>query len=115
MSERIDKMIDKALRSEPSFELSQNFKQHVVEVIRRKEKSRQRRLYFWIALGVITICGFGYGVISYFMPSFFNELEMSQGFEKLNRFIPLAILTGVIISIIQYLDKKLIKDRFFTH
>ncbi|SNT29217.1 hypothetical protein SAMN05421640_3232 [Ekhidna lutea] len=109
MTKQIEQLIDEALKTEPSFKLGGNFKDRVVLVLRKKEKSNQRKLYFLMALGMLVIFGFGYGTISYFLPSLF---ESFSGLKNMSdQIIPLAVLIGVMVIIIQYLDKKLIKNR----
>ncbi|WP_424961261.1 hypothetical protein [Ekhidna sp.] len=109
MNKQIEDLIDEALKTEPSFQLRKDFKDRVLQVIKRKEKASQRRLYLWMALGTLVIFGFGYATIAYFMPT---VLESFGGVTNtLEQIIPLGILAGVIIFAIQYLDKKLVKDR----
>ncbi|MEQ9468316.1 MAG: hypothetical protein RLN88_12960 [Ekhidna sp.] len=105
----IEKMIDQALKTEPSFQLRKDFKDRVVSMIRRKEKASQRRLYFWMSLGTLVIFGFGYAAISYFMPSLFQSLRGAS--DGVSQLVPLAVLIGVILTVIQFLDKRLVKDK----
>ncbi|MEQ8906458.1 hypothetical protein [Ekhidna sp.] len=111
MTKRIEQLIDEALRIEPSFQLRKDFKDRVVQAIRKKEKASQRKLYMWMALGTLIIMGFGYGVISYFLPSM---LESFKGFRGSSQIVPLAVLIGIITIVIQYLDKRLVKDKMLT-
>ncbi len=50
---KIEKWIDEALSSESDFKLSQDFKNKVVQAIKRKERKAQRRIYFWMASGIL--------------------------------------------------------------
>lgn len=109
MTKRIEELIDEALKTEPSFQLRKDFKDRVVHAIRKKEKASQRRLYLWMALGTIVIFGFGYGTIAYFMPTVLENF--GGAINSLENVVPLGVLAGVIVFIIQYLDKKLVKDR----
>jgi ABC-type Na+ efflux pump permease subunit len=111
MKKRIEQLIDEALRKEPTFQLRKDFKDRVIQAIRKKEKASQRKLYMWMALGTLIIIGFGYGVISYFLPSM---MESFQGFNGSSQIIPLAVLIGVIVIVIQFLDKRLVKDKMLT-
>lgn len=108
MSDKIDKWIDEALKTEPSFKLRGDFRDRVVATIRKKEQQNQKSFYFWMILGILSICVFGYGVVTYFTPTLFEGLgDMSQ-------IMPIAIVVGVVMALIQFLDKKLIKDRMIT-
>ncbi|WP_420318610.1 hypothetical protein [Ekhidna sp.] len=105
---KIEELIEEALRTEPSFQLKSDFKDRVIKAIRRREKRSQRRLYLWMALGTLVIFGFGYATIAYFMPSVLNTFQTLKGG---NQIVPLAVLIGVTVVLIQYLDKRLIKDK----
>ncbi len=112
MKENIEKMIDDALRTEPLFQLRKDFKDRVVEAVRKQEKTSLRRVYLWIALGVLVIFGFGYGTIAYFMPTVFDNFNtMKDGFGQI---IPFAVLIGIMITLIQYLDKRLVQKKLYT-
>jgi len=110
MKKRIDDLIDEALKTELSFKLRGDFKDRVIQAIQRKEKASQRRLYLWMALGIVMIIGMGVGTIAYFMPSVFEAIGSSDtnGTEQI---VPLGVLAGVLVLVIQFLDKKLVKDR----
>lgn len=105
----IEKIMDEALRTEPSFQLRKDFKDRVVSMIRKKEKASQRRLYIWMALGTVVIFAFGYAAIAYFMPTLFQNLKGAS--DGISQLVPLAVLIGVILTVIQYLDKRLVKDK----
>ncbi|WP_370086276.1 hypothetical protein [Ekhidna sp.] len=111
MKERIEKLIDEALKMEPTFQLRKDFKDKVVLTIRKKEKANQRRLYLWMTFGTLIIFGFGYGTIAYFIP------EALQNFGNMaswtSQLIPIAVLVGLLVLVIQYLDKRLVKDKMF--
>lgn len=109
MKERIEKLIDEALKSEPSFELRKDFKDRVVKAIRKKEQAFQRRLYGWMLIGTLIIFGFGYATIAYFLPSALNSFSSINGIS--DQLIPGAVLVGVVVLVIQYLDKRLIKEK----
>lgn len=112
MKDRIEQLIDEALKTEPSFQLRKDFKDRVLEVIRRKEKISQRKLYFWMALGTLIIFGFGYATIAYFLPSMFESISGINS--VVPNLIPIAVLLGVILTLIQYLDKKLVKNKLLS-
>lgn len=109
MKERIEKLIDEALKIEPAFQLRKDFKDKVVLAIRKREKANQRRLYLWMVFGTLIIFGFGYGTIAYFIPEALQSFgNMTSGTSQL---IPIAVLVGLLVLVIQYLDKRLIKDK----
>lgn len=108
MTKRIEQLIDEALKKEPTFQLRKDFKDRVIQSIRKKEKANQRKLYLWMAMGTLIIIGLGYGIISYFLPTM---LESFKGFNGSNQIIPLGVLVGIITIVIQYLDKRLVKDK----
>ena len=109
----IDHIIDEALKSEISFELRKDFKDRVFQSIRKKERAGQRRLYLWMTLGTLVILGFGYAIISYFMPSIFENFGTASS--ESGKLISLAVSAGVIILLIQYLDKQLVQERLLKH
>lgn len=109
MKRRLEDLIDEALSTEPSFQLRKDFKDRVVQVVRKRERASQRRLYLWMALGTFIIFGFGYATMAYFMPT---VLERFGGMTNtVEQIVPMGVLIGIIIIAIQYLDKKLVKDR----
>lgn len=114
MKKHIDQIIDDALKSEPDFRLNQDFRNSVFKAIRRKEATFQRKIYFLIGLGVICMIAAGMVSIAYFIPGLdLTALKgSSQGGESL---VPIAILIGVMLVVIQFLDMKLIKDRYLSH
>ncbi|GAB4244534.1 MAG: hypothetical protein Tsb0034_22750 [Ekhidna sp.] len=109
MSDKIEKWIDEALRTEPSYKVRGDFRDKVVKAIRRKEQKDQRSIYFWMTFGLLVFCAAGYVSLTYFFPTMF------QGFGQLRQITPIAILIGVLIVTVQYLDKKLVKDRLIGH
>ncbi len=100
-----DKIVEDGLKMETDFKLGLEFKDKVVKLIRKRERVSQRKFYFLIVFGMITIVGSGLGVVLYFA-----EL---QSFESLRQIVPLAVLVGSLVAGIQYLDKKLVKDKMF--
>lgn len=111
MSEKIEKLIDEALKAEPAFKLRGDFRDRVVQTIKRKEQGSQRKFYFFLLFGMIMMSGFGYALFKYYFP----QMQMMEGFKEVNSLIPYAILGGVVIAVIQFLDKKLVKDRLTPH
>ena len=112
MKEHIERLIGEALKTEPSFQLRKDFKDRVVRAIRKQEKASQRTIYVWMALGAVIIFGFGYGIMAYFMPSLFENFKsLNDGASEL---ILIAVLVGMIIVIVQYLDKRLVKNKILT-
>lgn len=109
MSEKLEKLIDQALKEEPTFKLRNDFKDRVVKIIKRKERIAQRHMYVWIALGSLVILGFGYGILLYFLPHVLEHLTTAHS--GVGSIIPFGIVGGILISIVQFLDKKLVKDK----
>ena len=110
---KIEQLIDEVLRSEPEFQLRNDFKDRVLQVIKKKEKASQRKLYIWMALGTLIIFGFGYGTISYFLP---DTIESFKGLnDGVSGLVPLAVLIGLLITIVQYLDKRLVKNKLIMN
>lgn len=105
MKKNFDQLIEEALSTEPAFKLGSDFKDRVVKLIRRKERKAQQKLYVLIALGTLLIFGAGFAVVM-----LFADLEMLS---SLGQLTPLAAVIGGLVVLIQYLDKKLVKDRFF--
>ena len=112
MKNKIEELIDEALRTEPTIQLRKDFKDRVIRAIRKQEKVNQRKLYFWMALGTLVIIGFGYATIAYFMPTVLESLQFTNN--GTSSLIPLAVLIGVLIVLVQYLDNRLIKNKLVT-
>ncbi len=100
-----DKIVEDGLKMETNFKLGLDFKDKVVKLIRRRERISQRKFYFLIALGMVAIVGSGLAVVLYFTDI--------QSFESFKQIVPLAVLIGSMVAGIQYLDKKLVKDKMF--
>lgn len=108
MKEDIEKIIDSALREKPEFQLRQDFSDLVIKRLRKLEAASQRKLYFWIALGTLVIFGSGAALIAIFVPATWLQSLKMEGFDQI---IPLAVAIGVVVGVIQYLDKRLVKDK----
>ncbi|MEM0942239.1 MAG: hypothetical protein AAF600_21955 [Bacteroidota bacterium] len=104
---KIENWIDEALKTEINFELSKGFKNSVLTAIKKKELRSEQKVYLLIVLGVILMVLAGYVCIALFFPDLIQK--MSQ--EKVNKLIPTAVIAVVLIALVQYLDKKLIKER----
>ncbi|MEO9870821.1 hypothetical protein [Ekhidna sp.] len=105
----IEDIVDQALKTEPSFQLGTDFKDRVIKAVRNRERVSQKRLYLWMTLGIVIMFGFGYATFAYFLPS---ALENLKGVQNLtNQVVPMAVLIGVLITIIQVLDSRLIKNK----
>ncbi len=100
-----DKIVEDGLRMEPDFKLGLDFKDRVSKLIRSRERISQRKFYLLIVLGMVGIVGAGLGVVLYFADL--------QAFASLGQIVPLAVLVGALVAGIQYLDKKLVKDKMF--
>ncbi len=109
MKENIEQLIDQALKTEPSFQLRKDFKDRVIHAIKKQEKVSQRKLFLWMALGTLVIVGFGYSTIAYFLPSVLENLKNID--EGVSGLIPLAVLIGLLVTLVQYLDKRLVKSK----
>jgi biotin transporter BioY len=103
---KIENIIEQALKSEPAFKLGIDFKDRVLKTIRKKEKRVQRRLFILMALGVVIIMGFGVITLLYF-----QKLDSLKGLENI---VPMAVMIGGVVAVIQYLDNKLVKKKLFT-
>lgn len=115
MKEKLEHIIEQALRSEPDFKLNQDFKNRTFKAIRRNESKYQKRMYFLIAIGSLIMGFIGYGTISYFMPEVLKSFSVNNSYENVNTLIPISVLVGVMLVVIQFLDKKLIKDQYFSN
>jgi hypothetical protein len=100
-----DKNIEEGLKIEPDFKLGIDFKDQVVKMIRKKERIAQRKFLALIFIGVIIMFGVGIGFVIY--------LAGVEAFAILDQIVPLAVIVGGLVAVIQYLDKKLIKDKMF--
>ncbi|MEP1033335.1 hypothetical protein [Ekhidna sp.] len=110
---KIEDLIDEVLKTEPDFQLRKDFKDRVVQAIRKQEKASQRKLYIWMALGTLIIFGFGYGTIAYFLPGTLDSLKTFN--DGVSGIIPLAVLIGLLITVVQYLDKRLVKNKIIMN
>lgn len=104
MTKQIDQLVEDSLRKEPDFKLSMNFKDRVVRQIRKKERASQRRLYFFLSLGVLAMLVTGFALVSYY--------GAATGLTQFNGMVPIAILVGVLVAGVQFLDKILVKERY---
>lgn len=108
MKRNIDQIVEQGLGSEPEFQLRKDFSELVIRRLRKLEAANLRKLYFWIALGTLMIFGFGIALIAYLLPNVWTKLIQFDGFDQA---VPAAVLIGIAIGIIQYLDKILVKDK----
>lgn len=105
MKEKIEQLIEETLRQEPHFKLGIDFKDGVVKAIKQRERRSQRKLYILMAVGIVAILAIGVGSLA-----FFGSLA---AFKSMAQLAPLSVLIGSIIVLIQYLDKRLVKDKYF--
>lgn len=107
MKEDINSLIEEVLREKPSYDLSKDYKDRILRQIKKKEQLSQLKLNFlFIGIAVISICT-GLGMIFAFkINTLFNGLE---------QVVPMAVLIGLIAILIQYLDKKLVKDKLYKN
>ena len=112
MSDRVENMIEKALGSEPTFKLREGFAEKVVSAIRKRELRNQRKLFVWMILGCLAMFGFGFMVMKAFMPDSIEVKNLFNFGDQFNQAIPLAVILGVVIVAIQYLDRKLVKEKY---
>ena len=114
MKKDIDHIVEEALRTEPPFRLNSDFKHKTLKAIRKMEARSQKRLFVLIGVGSILMVLMGVGTIAYFLPELldFGALRSTQGIDSL---VPIAILIGIMLVVIQFLDKRLIKDRYLSH
>lgn len=103
---KIEELIDQTLQTEPSFTIKSDFRDRVLKTIRRKEKLSQRKLYVLMALGIVVMFGFGLAILAYF-----QNLEALSTFKNI---VPIAVMIGGVVAIIQYLDNKLVKKKMFA-
>ena len=115
MKDNVDQIVEEALRSEPRFKLNQDFRNRVFNAIRKKESRFQRKVYFLLALGVVGMIAMGIITISYFFPGIIKTNVLSSGTSAVDSLVPMAILIGIMLVFIQFLDKRLIKDRYLSH
>lgn len=101
----IDQLIESALGSEPEFKLKADFKDQVVRVIKKREQNRQRKFYLFLGLSTFLMTAIG-------IVFTINYIKIAS-IEVQNSFLPLAISLGLMLVVFQYLDKRLVKDRFF--
>ena len=111
MNKQVENIIEKALREEPSFQLRKGFADRMVLLVRKKERASQRKIYFWIALGSMFIVGAGVGILIYYFPTFYQLVSSGQGFTGM---IPIAVLIGILIVVIEFIDKKLVRDKIIS-
>ncbi len=108
MKKDIEEVIESALRTEPGFKLTTDFSHKVIKAIRARERRSQRKIYLWMILGILFLCGSGATILLLYFPGLISALSSES---QVNNLVPLAILIGVLVVFVQYLDKKLIKDR----
>lgn len=109
---KIEKLIEDALSAETSFKLNQDFKNKVVQAIRKKERRAQRRIYLWMAFGILFMFFMGYGSLRFYFPDLLQNINQGQ---ELNSLVPIAVIVGILVVIIQFLDQRLVKDQMLSH
>ena len=112
MSDRLEKILDEALKSEPKLDLREGFAEGVVKAVRKKESSKQRKIYLWMIVGCLIMFGFGYAMMKAFIPEAFEGQGLFSLGDQFNNVIPIAVILGIVIVAIQYLDRKLVKEKY---
>lgn len=115
MKEDIDHIIEEALKAEPSFKLNSDFRNRTFKAIRKLESRAQRRLFVLIAFGSLLMVLVGVSTVAYFLPGLLDFSAISSSTQGIDSLVPIAILIGILLVVIQFLDKKLIKDRYLSH
>lgn len=103
--DRISVLIEEALRKAPDFELEEGFEDRVIKRIHKKETRKQWGIYIFMAFATLTMLGYGYASIVPYLD--FN----ASIFNNVSQFVPIAALLGCVIVVIQWMDRKLVKDR----
>ncbi len=101
--DNIDKLIEASFRNEPLFQLKEDFSDKLMLHLRKRERRRERKLYFCLSLGIAVLLTFGVIMISALVD--LKYIKIADGFT------PLAVLVGGLVVLFQYLDKRLVKDR----
>ncbi len=114
MKKNIDQIVEEALRAEPIVQLSSDFKYKTLKAIRKVESRAQKRLYFLIGFGSFLMVLMGLTTIAVFIPELLDVSKFTSG-QGVDSLVPIAILIGIMLVIIQFLDKRLIKDRYLSH
>lgn len=109
MSDKLEKLIDEALKAELPFQLRGDFRDRIISIIQKKERRSQQRFYLLMALGMLTMSAVGIAIIFFYFPTIFS------GSGTMTKILPLAVLIGVLLVVVQYLDKKLVKDKMLSH
>jgi len=100
---KIDQIVEEAIRIEPMMEIEASFKDEVINRIRKNKRKEIIKVYALIFLVIIFLVGIGMGMLLFF--------KVQIAVKEIGPIIPIAVLLGAMIVLIQYLDKKLLKDR----
>ena len=97
----IDNMLQSAFNAEESVELKSGFDKRVLFAIERKKKRAKRVFAIAVSLGACIILG----VTAYLVFMYKAQISASAGY------VQAIVGFGLILLLLQILDKKLVKDR----
>ncbi|MBC6426947.1 MAG: hypothetical protein GDA51_10895 [Ekhidna sp.] len=112
MKKEVEELIEKCLRTAPPYELNHGFSARVLKTIRRKERRNQQKLFIFVTIGFLCMLLTGFGLISLSYPTLLSGEGVSDLFIQFNKIVPFAIILGLLIAGVQYLDKKLVKEKY---
>ena len=96
-------MVFEALGKQPDFKLSGDFAKKVIAKIDQLERKKKRGFYLLMSAGIVVMFG-----------SFVAAMFYSYGPEGMSQFQDITtwgVMIGVIIAVVQYLDRKLIRKK----
>lgn len=99
----LDRIVEEALSREPEFKLDAHFKDQVIIEVRKRERAKKRRLNALLLAITLVTTSFGIALIFIF--------KLDGLFRQLSGVVPIGIFIGVLVVIVQFLDRKLIKEQ----
>jgi len=103
---KLDNIIDEALRKDPEIKIEPAYRDKVIYQIRKNKSKANFKQYLLISIITCILGGLGVGMIFMF--------KIQLAIQELGQIIPMAVLFGAILVVFQYLDKKLIKDKLIN-
>ncbi len=101
--ENIDKKLDKALNQEFDFQLPADFTNQVLIKVKEKEAKTDKNMFWWITGLSILLLASAAGILIYY-----GNLS---AFKPLLSYVPWLFIGAGLVTVIQILDQKLVKEK----
>lgn len=99
------RQVFQALKKDPGHALSEHFAERVVAALITRQQSKDSRAYFWFAIGIMLL------IIACLGTIIFIGYRFDLGFLRaMSDYKGLAVFGVVFVLIINWLDKRLVKE-----